>query len=627
MNNEKEKGAKNGVNSTLSDFDYHDFGFVDLCDIEATSDNADASDEEADDVIMFNLPETELPEEENPGETVNENSDEAEETIKAPKRKKLSAFWIFYISFVVFLALVIGVGAAFFYGFIDAYENSLPAHVADDFIAALDGEALTAILNDTYDAVRSGYETGEALADICEASLSEGISYTECASEYTDEAPVYDVYCGGKMMRLYLSSYDSGRYGFLSYATEKTVVYEDWFDEYASSVDFIMPDGASATINGVVVGEECLTGATYDSESGSIFENPDDYGLFLEEYFISGIIGDATLLAEYNGYELEFTELGGEVYWSDYVFDTAEAFTVTAPEGAVVSINGVELGDGYIKDETVCDATLSEFESEEDLPTFVEYEVSGLIFTPTVTASYEGEELTVISSTDSQCVFDAPDSMRKSYTVIVPEGDTLYCNGTAVGAEYITDESHTYEFPDTASPYVSSGLTGVYYCVAGLYGEPEFTVSGGNEPTSSDDGTLLFYPSPSESAASDLRDAAINFTECFADYTYDGYEYVDENYERVLSLTLEGSDAYSIIELTYVAIRYTNQYVIDKMEAEVTDIVAYSDKCWGVTVEYSSHAVGTWYRDEYEKSAEGTYEMVYVLSGGEYKLASIIFSQ
>ncbi|MCD7746767.1 MAG: hypothetical protein LUI61_00205 [Firmicutes bacterium] len=602
----KDGGKKDAVKK---EFDYHDYGFVDICDIER-AENAEFA-----------------------GAAAQIESPSPERTKKRPGKclckrfcKRLGAFWIFYFSFVVFLALVIVVGAAVFYDFMDAYEGSLPSNAAGDFLASLDEDTLAGLMETSYNDVRSGYEEDDTLGVICAAVLDAGLTYTECAAEYSSESPVYDFYCGEPLFRLYLSSSDDGSYGFLSYSVDKTEVYSDWFADEAAEIAFVVPTGTDAEINGNAVTSLYLTGETYESGAGSAFENLADYGLYLEEYSVSGIIGEVTLTAEYGGSALSFALSDDGVYTSDFVFEKTRTYTVYAPAGAAVAINGVLIGEEYaVSCGDVSEyLVISEFESADAPPRYAAYAVSGLIFAPEVSAACGDYALAAAYTGDNECVFDVSDEMRADYVVIVPSGVTLYCNGTAVGEDYKTAENYTYETPSTAAKYVKEEIAGSYYTVAGLYAEPTFTVSQSDAVEKcGEDGTLMFYPAPDAETAEALRAAALEFTEKFAEYTYSGYTKVDATYAAVLALTLSGSDAEDIIEMSYNAIRFTNAYTIDLFETDIYGIVEYSDGCWGVSVDYSSHA--SW--SKYEKSAEGTYELVYVLSGGKYKLVSIVMTQ
>ncbi len=602
MENDKithKSGRENGA--VKKEFDYHDYGFVDFCDIEQ-AENADLADVSADAAAQIESPSPES------------------------TKKRLGAFWIFYFSFVAFLALVIVVGAALFYDFMDAYESSLPSNAASEFLVSLDEDALAGLMESAYNEVRSGYEEDDTLGVICAAVLDAGLTYTECAAEYSSESPVYDFYCGEPLFRLYLSSSDDGSYGFLSYSVDKTEVYSDWFADEAAEITFVVPTGTDAEINGNAVTASYLTGETYESGAGSAFENLADYGLYLEEYSVSGIIGEVTLTAEYGGSALSFALSDDGVYTSDFVFEETRTYTVYAPADAAVAINGVLIGEEYAV--TCGDISeylvISEFESADAMPQYAAYAVSGLIFAPEVSASCGDYALAAAYTGENECVFDVSDDMRTDYVVIVPSGVTLYCNGSVVGDDYKTAEDYTYETPTTAAKYVKEEITGSYYTVTGLYAEPTFTVSQSEAVEKcGDDGTIMFYPAPDAETAEALRAAALEFTEKFAEYTYSGYTKVDATYAAVLALTLSGSDAEDIIEMSYNAIRFTNAYTIDLFETEIYEIVEYSDGCWGVSVDYSSHA--SW--SKYEKSAEGTYELVYVLSGGEYMLVSIVMSQ
>lgn len=536
-----------------------------------------------------------------------------ERRIKNPYRKKSPrGFRLGYAIFCAALLALIVVGIAIFYDFIRVYESCLPEHIAEEYINGLDGTAFSSLISEKLAESGSGFETPDAVGKTVASALDEGVTFTEAIGEGSG---VYDVYCGGRFMKLTLSPSKKMRYGFSRYEIASAEIYDEWFDARVTDVTVVVPSSASLSLNGIEVGGDRLTGMTYDSASLSEFERD---GHSLSEYKIENVFGDVDVTAVYGGEPLLISYLGG-IYYSDYDLSSRADYTLKAPADAVVTLNGVEVGGSYITGTERVGGVESEFEPDAT-PELSIYTIPKLCASPSVSVTLGGETLTPDESGNRSSFYSYPDSYRRRYTVRVPVGAELFCNGFAVGEKYLLDGGDgVYELPDGASGVSPTARYRTYE--VGLYNDPVFTLDDAHKNAAADhaDGSFeyTFYAVPSAAEAASVTDAAENFTRLFVKYSYEGTKYTQQNFDNVMAHVVAGSAADKIITPTLSSMIYNSNFKVDKLEMTVRDIAKFSDDCMALKVDFKSH--GTYYK--YEKSGDGTYVMVWVKKGGEWMLS------
>ncbi len=531
-----------------------------------------------------------------------------EENKLRPRRKRRDRFYLYYAALCGALILILMVGIIIFYDFIGEYEDSLPKRVAERYINSLDVASLSEILSRDVEDRASGFEAGDAVNDALASAVGEGIVFTECVGEDT---PAYDVFCGGKLMKVRLRETDGGRYGFARYEVAEAEIYPEWVEGRFSDASVIVPASAALRINGVTVTEKYKTGKEYESAALSPLDPADRT---LVEYSVRGIFGPVVITGEYGGEPLTFGRLKeSPVYYSDFNVPSLRDYTIKVPSSAEVKLFGHALPDELITNTLGLTELVTEFEAAK-APTLSVYTVKGVLSQPEVTVTLAGEALTPDSSNDTRCDFSYPDTARLAYTVKVPAGMRLFCNGIEVGEGYRTASGGKY-----VSPYEQYGATETFdtYSIP-LYLTPEFRVSNEAAVVESAGREVTFYPVPSEAEEAEIRELAETFAKLFIKYSLQGgSERVRANLDVCLSYTLSGSSAYKLLKSTFNAFRYNSNYKIKKDDTTVRDLVRYSSKCVSVKVDFDS--LGTVYK--YEKPASGTYYMVWVKSGGEWKLA------
>lgn len=536
------------------------------------------------------------------------------------KKSKLGVFWRSYIILCAVLVVLVTALTVFFYDYIKAFETGRPEYAVNDYVASVTEADIIAHVTQALDGNLSGYEADDAVADEVSAALAKyDLSFVRAFTEETEGSiPSYDVYCGEKLLILTLSVTDGGKYGFDNYTVTGVDVADEWIDSRKTAVSVVVPDKAELTLNGKAVGEDKVV-SEFSPETVSEFET-DTFRLRM--YEIADVFGKIDVTSLMDGEKLPLDNPTNGVYTS--VYDAVDSvYTIIAPEGAEVAVNGITLTDKYVTGLAI-PADAYTFESKTEIRCRV-YSIKGLRLVPTVTAVLDGEVLNSAESEIYDSAFEYPDSYKSSYTVTLPDGATLYCNGVEVGDEYAVGKSDMYPIPDAAKKYEDPSDRGVTYVVTGLYSEPTFTAAYADDTScvgGKEDDEWVFYPQPSKSETETLEDVAYLFTQLYVKYSYEGTDYTEANYNAVLEHVKTGSDAYKTMKASYSSMIYNSNFRVDKLEMEAFDAVRYADGCYGIKVHFDSH--GKYYK--YEKVSVGTYTMIWIVDGGEWLLVDFVFS-
>ncbi len=530
--------------------------------------------------------------------------------------EKKKVFWHAYTVMCIFLVVIIAAVNFLLYDFIRAFEYFRPERAVEDYISDLDSEAIAELFIPTAAELFSGYETEDVLwGEIVAVVAENDLTYVAAAGA---DGGVFDVYCGEKILSLTVAATSGGRYGFDDYIVTGAKANDEWITSRQVTVTAIVPADAKLTLNGYDVSDACIVGTLEAGSGVTEFERDDSFGYELAIYEINGIFGSADCRAYGADGEIALANPAEGMYTSDYAAADS-VYTVAVPAGSAVTLNGVALSDKYMTGEVVAfDAAVFEAETA---PKCAVYTVNGLHHIPEVIVTLNGETLSPVTADGYDAAYNYPDSYKSSYTVRLPDDLDLYCNGTLVPKESITSDAGEYSVPEAVKKYVKTEKTSVEYVVSGLYSEPKFTSSDENCVVASENGVYTFYPAPSESEMNTLYSEALSFTELYIEYSYEGTDYTKENYEKVIAHVKEGSDAYDIIEVSYDSMKYNSNFTVDKLETDIYDMVKYADNCYGVKVDFESH--GKYYK--FEKEANGTYVMIWIVSGGVWELAYFNF--
>ena len=530
--------------------------------------------------------------------------------IKNPHRKEKrvsDGFYKYYAVFCVVLVAAILLGAGIFYDFIRTYETSLPEHVAERYVEGLDGETFSALISERLDEIGSGFETADAVGETLADAMKDGVTFTETVG---GGAPSYDVFCGGKLMKITLSPTERLRYGFSRCEVDKVEIYDEWISSRVSDVTVIVPSKASVTVNGIPLGGEYLTGEEYESASLSVFEKSVDK---LASYKIKSVFGSVDVDAEFDGEPLIISKLGESTYYSDFDISSRSDYTVKAPADAKVTVNGVDADGEFVTSVEHVTGISSEFEPDTS-PEIDVYTFPSLMREPTVTVTLAGDTLTPDEADANGSAYSYPESYRRRYTVRVPRGVTLFCNGVEVADSYKTADTGTYRLPTEVKGASASEKYETYE--VGLYNDPVFTTSAGcaGEANGFE---YTFYAAPKQSEDEEIRELSEEFTRLFIKYSYEGTEYTRQNYDNVMALVMSGSPADDLITTTLSSYIYNSNFKVDKLDMTIRDIARFSGDCISVKIDFDSH--GKYYK--YEKSGAGTYALVWVKTSSGWRVA------
>lgn len=306
-----------------------------------------------------------------------------------PRRSGFARALILYTVVLVVAAVAV---MAVLWKYLEAYEFTRPENVMSQFEQMADEQYWETAITSSFAVTPSEFETKSQLEDeLCLSLLRDGKMTYVKDEAYTDAAPVYLVSVNGvELCRVYMSPQAGGEAGFgLQYMSiNKVELLADFIAPKARSITITAPVGATVTVNGIAVSESYLSDAAPDtSYLPELEQNATDLLCCYEIANIYGTVEIAGTAANGDTLVAEKSDENGAVF---ALPEGELSYTIYAPAGATVSVNGVELDENYKK--TGEDTTLSLFEGLENYgaaPEMEAWEVGGLHQTPEITAADE----------------------------------------------------------------------------------------------------------------------------------------------------------------------------------------------------------------------------------------------
>lgn len=306
-----------------------------------------------------------------------------------PRRSGFARALILYTVVLVVAAVAV---MAVLWKYLEAYEFTRPENVMSQFEQMADEQYWETAITSSFAVTPSEFETKSQLEDeLCLSLLRNGKMTYVKDEAYTDAAPVYLVSVNGvELCRVYMSPQAGGEAGFgLQYMSiNKVELLADFIAPKARSITITAPVGATVTVNGIAVSENYLSDAAPDtSYLPELEQNATDLLCCYEIANIYGTVEIAGTAANGDTLVAEKSDENGAVF---ALPEGELSYTIYAPAGATVSVNGVELDENYKK--TGEDTTLSLFEGLENYgaaPEMEAWEVGGLHQTPEITAADE----------------------------------------------------------------------------------------------------------------------------------------------------------------------------------------------------------------------------------------------
>lgn len=308
-----------------------------------------------------------------------------------PRRSGFARALILYTVVLVVAAVAV---MAVLWKYLEAYEFTRPENVMSQFEQMADEQYWETAITSSFAVTPSEFETKSQLEDeLCLSLLRDGKMTYVKDEAYTDAAPVYLVSVNGvELCRVYMSPQAGGEAGFgLQYMSiNKVELLADFIAPKARSITITAPVGATVTVNGIAVSENYLSDAAPDtSYLPELEQNASDLLCCYEIANIYGTVEIAGTAANGDTLVAEKSDENGAVF---ALPEGELSYTIYAPAGATVSVNGVELDENYKK--TGEDTTLNLFEGLENYgaaPEMEAWEVGGLHQTPEITAADESD--------------------------------------------------------------------------------------------------------------------------------------------------------------------------------------------------------------------------------------------
>ena len=427
-----------------------------------------------------------------------------------PRRSGFARALILYTVVLVVAAVAV---MAVLWKYLEAYEFTRPENVMSQFEQMADEQYWETAITSSFAVTPSEFETKSQLEDeLCLSLLRDGKMTYVKDEAYTDAAPVYLVSVNGvELCRVYMSPQAGGEAGFgLQYMSiNKVELLADFIAPKARSITITAPVGATVTVNGIAVSENYLSDAAPDtSYLPELEQNATDLLCCYEIANIYGTVEIAGTAANGDTLVAEKSDENGAVF---ALPEGELSYTIYAPAGATVSVNGVELDENYKK--TGEDTTLSLFEGLENYgaaPEMEAWEVGGLHQTPEITAADEsGTALSAPYLQDGVYVFqpaadeelaasqqqyaetfynlyaafeaNRDDKLDTNYYNILP----YMCGGTPLGTRLASEYSSRQPSGGVAAgSYDSVEVTGfvpygdnLYTCTVLLYNDDELAGS------------------------------------------------------------------------------------------------------------------------------------------------------
>ncbi|MBO4219512.1 MAG: hypothetical protein J5933_01125 [Clostridia bacterium] len=469
---------------------------------------------------------------------------------------KRSVFRKGLLIYTCILAVIIIVILTVLWIFLAAYERSLPESEVKRFATE---DASYELLEK--DAVSRGIGK-DTLGSLFDMKIrGKTITYSRKAGEHTSDTPVYTLLADGNpFYTVYLEEGDGLGFGMNGWKLKEIKVSDDFYSTETHTLTVIARDGLLITVNGMLASgfENTKTEKIKFSDFNPYDSSADD--LKLVKYEIDGFFSPPEVIAVSEDYRL--TPDSRSDY--EYLFVGVELskFSVSAPSGAILKVNGVTVGAGETESEETYQGLTVFEEGRTDIPSECLYVFRNMTAAPDISAEYSGIELK--KETDGKrIVFAYPDELMHSFSIYVPSGASLRINGVTAGEQYLSASS---EVPEDYRKYDSAfGNARKFdlYTVTGLYKEPE-EISAEHDGIALDivrftdeTGEVSAYYASRPGFAYDTE-FVLSAVKQYIVYTAYGYQNVETNYQDLLDYIYPSSPAYTTISSTYSAIKWNS---------------------------------------------------------------------
>ena len=209
---------------------------------------------------------------------------------------------------------------------------------------------------------------------------------------------------------------------------------------------------------------------------------------------------------------------------------------------------------------------------------------------------------------------------REGASIEVPTGCTVYCNGTKLNPADAAD-AHTYFDMEELKDSLQNPVLWSTYKVDGLLFPPELTAESPADKTLVTDEAGNMRYVLSADAAAQYQKQGEDMIKTLLFYYMQGGNNTAGNMYAVLSLLVNGSQAYRLVTDSYNGVTWDASYPNATYEATAGDVVIWADNCMSMDVKY--HAEGT--SGGYTNVADGTYVLYFVNNGNGYGICGLTY--
>ncbi len=298
--------------------------------------------------------------------------------------------------------------------------------------------------------------------------------------------------------------------------------------------------------------------------------------------------------------------------------------TVDVLQGTPVYLNGKQITDSYILDNSVPIQDLSPLEERiEPLPSFVRYQVEPLYGEIRVA----DEKGTVYSPSDTSSpsqLYYQLSSGTNTLTIHAPEDIVVSVNGVPLDEQYVSSSS--YGFLEGLEDYtLGNAYRTRTYRLDRLYSIPTVSACDADgrdiTPVISAEGSYTFFHNGEADESLYLKPAAEVFFNAYMDYSAHSYD--ASRYWYLLSLILPGTNLFKYVYESTDAMIWASKTSTEYRDLRYENFYMISDYCFVCTVIYDAEMTATSWNEQYSYELENAYELCFVSSAGNWYAASM----
>ena len=377
-----------------------------------------------------------------------QDTETEKEAVRQERAYRSRRRWRRFLCIYSLVFLLVGAAGCFvLYRYSAAYERSLPEHVMDSLMEITTADDWYDYISESVDMPVSKFEDGHALFQAYYDSVIRNADfiYRKMPGEYTNGTPVYQVRAAGSnLCKVTLIPQGTNAAGFgrelWQVESIESCYQTDGLESVSVEID--APQDAAIAINGISVTEEYLTGEQAPCPDMNALESRFNTAPSFVRYRVEKMFGEITV-TDAAGRELE-PDIDSETRTVRYVApqDELYSFSVRAPQGVTVCVNGAELTEEDATSSS--DGILTGLEKYTDGKQFrtLWYSYEKLYSNPEdISASYGGQSLVPLLNEKGELIYFYPDNdtLREA---MMPVVETFFNRYMDYSAKAYNDENY-----------------------------------------------------------------------------------------------------------------------------------------------------------------------------------------